>query len=434
MAALPKTESFLEKVSAVRPLFHLIVALTMQYVALSIVTPAIIGVIVEAICPPGQSECSRVIYLSGFQQLSVGIGAMFMTPIIGSLSDHYGRKRLLMVTCAANILPLALLAYRRDAAFIYAYFVLRIMIDAGDSGNTCVLLASVGDTVEEKRRGPAFGIILGSLAVGCLVGTTIAKALSVDQVFKVAPMLAVSAALYLTLFVVETNPRLGTRLPAFDDPPKLNWWRKLLSTKTSVLEAGHFVRNSKVLSKVAVIAFCTGVGEGTMSIALMYYLKAAFDCGKDQFAVFLLITLIAQSLSQAFLYGIAWAPWVPYMAAFLGVFVVFVFPTIASIVSKTAPPGEQGNLQGFISASKSFANIVTPLLMCPLTALFLSDRAPFRLPGFSILCASMALLSAFIISCFIGPMPIHVPGENRNEYVTLPTDEVQDDTMNTSTE
>jgi CHASE2 domain-containing sensor protein len=60
-----------------------------------------------------------------------------------------------------------------------------------------------------------------------------------------------------------------------------------------------------------------------------YYLKAAFDCGKDQFAVFLLITLIAQSLSQAFLYGIAWAPWVPYMAAFLGVFVVFVFPTVS---------------------------------------------------------------------------------------------------------
>jgi MFS family permease len=93
--------------------------------------------------------------------------------------------------CATNIMrtccgTTALLAYRRDAAFIYAYFVLRIMIDAGDSGNTCVLLASVGDTVEEKRRGPAFGIILGSLAVGCLMGTTIAKALSVDQVFKVS--------------------------------------------------------------------------------------------------------------------------------------------------------------------------------------------------------------------------------------------------------
>jgi hypothetical protein len=41
----------------------------MQFVALSIVTPAIIGVIVEAICPPGQAECGRVIFLSGFQQM-----------------------------------------------------------------------------------------------------------------------------------------------------------------------------------------------------------------------------------------------------------------------------------------------------------------------------------------------------------------------------
>jgi hypothetical protein len=67
--AVHKEETMLEKLNAVRPLFHLIVALTMQFVALSIVTPAIIGVIVEAICPPGQAECGRVIFLSGFQQM-----------------------------------------------------------------------------------------------------------------------------------------------------------------------------------------------------------------------------------------------------------------------------------------------------------------------------------------------------------------------------
>ncbi len=61
--------------------------------------------------------------------------------------------------------------------------------------------------------------------------------------YKVAPMLAISATLYLTLFVVETNPWFGTSLSAFDNPPKLNWWRKFLSTKTFVLEVGHFVRN-----------------------------------------------------------------------------------------------------------------------------------------------------------------------------------------------
>jgi MFS family permease len=125
--AVGKEETMLEKMNAVRPLFHLIVALTMQFVALSIVTPAIIGVIVEAICPPGQAECGRVIFLSGFQQMSVGIGAMAMTPIIGSLSDNYGRKPLLTITCAANILPLCKIpfillfrsAYYSNVALMY---------------------------------------------------------------------------------------------------------------------------------------------------------------------------------------------------------------------------------------------------------------------------------------------------------------------------
>ncbi|KAH9530425.1 hypothetical protein CY35_20G000300 [Sphagnum magellanicum] len=428
--AVHKEETMLEKLNAVRPLFHLIVALTMQFVALSIVTPAIIGVIVEAICPPGQAECGRVIFLSGFQQMSVGIGAMAMTPIIGSLSDNYGRKPLLTITCAANILPLALLAYRRDAAFVYAYFVMRIIIDAGDSGNTCVLLAAVADTVEDKLRGPAFGVILGSLAAGCLLGTSVAKGLSIDQVFKVAPMLAASAALYLTAFVRETNPWTAI-VPALGDSPKQKWWRKLMNTKTSVVEAGRLVMNSKVLSNVAVIAFCSGIAEGTMSIGLMYYLKAAFNYGKDQLAVVLLITLIAQSLSQAFLYGIAWAPWVPYLAAFFGIFVVFVYPTIVTIVSKTAPPNEQGNIQGFISASKSFANIVTPLVMCPITALFLSDQAPFHFLGFSIFCASIPLLVAFFLCCFIGPLPPPLPSTKTNQYTVVPSDEMQDhDTYN----
>jgi MFS family permease len=58
---------------------------------------------------------------------SVGIGAMAMTPIIGSLSDNYGRKPLLTITCAANILPLCKIpfillfrsAYYSNVALIY---------------------------------------------------------------------------------------------------------------------------------------------------------------------------------------------------------------------------------------------------------------------------------------------------------------------------
>jgi hypothetical protein len=55
-------------------------------------------------------------------------------------------------------------------------------------------------------------------------------------------MLAASAALYLTAFVRETNPCTAI-VPALGDSPKQKWWRKLMNTKTSVVEAGRLVMN-----------------------------------------------------------------------------------------------------------------------------------------------------------------------------------------------
>ncbi|KAG9147500.1 hypothetical protein Leryth_007293 [Lithospermum erythrorhizon] len=61
----------------------------------------------------------------------------------------------------------------------------------------------------------------------------------------------------------------------------------------------------------------------------------------------------------------------------------------------------QGMAQGCILSMASLANIVSPLIYSPLTALFLSDGAPFSYPGFSILCIGLAWLIAFITSTMI---------------------------------
>ncbi|KAJ7001536.1 LOW QUALITY PROTEIN: hypothetical protein NC653_011828 [Populus alba x Populus x berolinensis] len=55
----------------------------------------------------------------------------------------------------------------------------------------------------------------------------------------------------------------------------------------------------------------------------------------------------------------------------------------------------------------SFANIISPLIFSPLTALFLSEDAPFHFPGFSILCIGFATMIAFFQSVLMrGPPPI----------------------------
>ncbi|MCL7035548.1 hypothetical protein MKW94_009518, partial [Papaver nudicaule] len=76
-----------------------------------------------------------------------------------------------------------------------------------------------------------------------------------------------------------------------------------------------------------------------------------------------------------------------------------------------------GKAQGCISGIGSFANIISPLVFTPMTALFLSDRAPFHFPGFSIMCTGFAMMIAFLQSLMIRSVPtISNDKSNSNAY------------------
>lgn len=106
-----------------------------------------------------------------------------------------------------------------------------------------------------------------------------------------------------------------------------------------------------------------------------------------------------------FLYSVAWSSWVPYFAAVFSISIFFSHPCLRSIVSKQVGGNEQGRAQGCISGISSSANIISPLVFSPLTALFLSDAAPFPFPGFSIMCIGFVLMVALIQSLLIWARP-----------------------------
>ncbi|KAG1355389.1 hypothetical protein COCNU_07G015010 [Cocos nucifera] len=82
-----------------------------------------------------------------------------------------------------------------------------------------------------------------------------------------------------------------------------------------------------------------------------------------------------------------------------------LFAQIRSIVSKKVGPCEQGMAQGCITGIGSFATIISPLVFTPLTAWFLSEDAPFKFKGFSIMCAGFASLIAFMLSIMMRAAP-----------------------------
>lgn len=424
-----------------RGLGHLFAAVLLYGMASFMVVPAITDVTMSALCP-GKDECSLAIYLSGLQQAIVGFGTVILTPLIGNLSDEYGRKALLTIPMTAAIIPLVILAYSRETKFFYAYFVLKTLAAmVGEGTINCLALAYVADNVPGTERVSAFGILSGVLSAAFVFGTLAARFISTALTFQVAAAVSMVAVVYMRIFLKESIPLAdesaqpilkGSETDVDQNDSNSVEKTRVFKKIPSIGDLISLLRSSKIFAQAAVVAFFNNLAEGGLQTSLLYFLKARFHFNKTQFADLMLIVGVAGTLSQLvfmpllapvlgekrllsiglfvgfsnmFLYSLAWAAWVPYATTVFSLFVVFVSPCIRSIASKQFGPFEQGKAQGCLSGISSFANIVSPLIFSPLTALFLSDKAPFPYPGFSLLCIGLALMMAFVQSLMIRAVP-----------------------------
>ncbi|KAG6778015.1 hypothetical protein POTOM_017859 [Populus tomentosa] len=458
-------------------LSHLLVTVFLSSFASLMVIPAITDVTMVAVCP-GKDECSLAIYLSGFQQAIIGLGTVVMMPLIGNLSDQYGRKALLTLPLTLSIIPLVILAYSRTTNFFYAYYVLRTLTAMICEGSiNCLALAYVADNVLERQRTSAFGILSGIATAAFVCGTLAARFLSTALTFQVAALVSMLAAVYMRIFLEEslpngenlTQPILKSGQDDHCQDCDLSRKAPVVKKIPSIQDIIGLLKSRVTFSQAAVVAFFNSLAEGGMQASIMYYLKARFHFSKNQYADLMLLLGVAGMASQlvfmpllaphvaeekllaiGLLGGIADCSMVklgnastelefflhpfivencpfllelvvPYATTIFAVFIVCVPPCLRSIASKQVGPTEQvtlksgcslmldslhGKAQGCISGIMSFANIISPLIFSPLTALFLSEDAPFHFPGFSILCIGFATMIAFFQSVLMRGPPI----------------------------
>nr|XP_043617749.1 hippocampus abundant transcript-like protein 1 [Erigeron canadensis] len=436
-------------------LSHLFLTVFLFNFSSFMVAPAITDVSMAALCP-GQDECSLAIYLTGIQQAITGMGNIVMMPLIGHLSDHHGRKLLLTFPMILAIFPSVILAYSMDREFFYAYLVIKTLTSMVCEGTVlCLALAYVADNVAEQRRASAFGILSGISSCSFVLGSLLTRFLpSHASVFQVSAAMGMISLLYMRILLPESNmeammidvssKETATNECLLEKGVVNN--RRPLRTTPSLHDSISLLKSSWTFSQAAIVAFFSTFGELGLVSAILYYLRAEFHFDKDEFAYLLIINgvagiislmiimpMLAKVLNEekllaiglAFnciyisLYAVAWASWVVYLSSVLQIFAVFIGPSLRSIVSKQAGPSEQGKAQGCITGICSLAGIISPLVFSPLTALFLSDHAPFRFPGFSLMCAAFIVMIAFIQSIMIKaptPLPLPVADNKIDEY------------------
>ncbi|KAK1431424.1 hypothetical protein QVD17_07883 [Tagetes erecta] len=407
-----------------KPLAHLLFPLCFHWVAEEMTVSVLVDVTTEALCP-GENTCSQAIYLNGLQQTIVGIFKMVMLPVLGQLSDEYGRKPLLLVTLSTTIVPFTLLAISESKTFVYAYYVLRTISYIISQGSIfCIAVAYVADIVDNRKRAAVFSWITGLFSASHVLGNLLARFLPEKYIFEVSIALLIFCPAYMAIFLVET----------VEPTPKLDQHSSLLSKSLMVVQQRYktmkyaitIVLNTQTLRSISVVSFFYELGMSGISTVLLYYLKAAFGFDKNQLSEILSMVGVGSIVSQlvvlplanplvgekiilcagllasiayALLYGFAWASWVPYLSASFGVIFILVKPATYAVISKGSRSTDQGKAQTFIAGVQSIASLLSPLAMTPLTTWFLSTNAPFDCKGFSIICASLCMVIALCFAC-----------------------------------
>ena len=142
---------------------------------------------------------------------SFSITQFFATPILGRLSDRFGRKPIMMICLLGTALSLAVFAMAQSVAVL---FIAR-MIDGITGGNASVAQAIISDSTEGEERAKSFGVIWAAFGFGFLFGPAIGGILSgyaLTAPFWMSAALAVVATILCYFLLPETlKPEMKAR-------------------------------------------------------------------------------------------------------------------------------------------------------------------------------------------------------------------------------
>ena len=302
------------------------------------------------------------------------ICAFISTPIIGRLSDKYGRRPMLLISIIGTALSFFITAFAPNAMILFFARAL----DGITAGNIPVAFAVISDTTKPEERAKAFGVVGAAFNFGFIFGPAIA-ALTVGfgsgVPFIIAGLITTVAVIITALFLPETNKHMGeVQKGKLFDFPRL--WHTLFDKN---------VGPTFLISFVFFLAFSCAIIYGFQPFTVNI-LKISQSQNAILFTLFGIIGLISQTFFVAFLsrrLGMKKAfslsiisTAVSFVIMFLShSLLVFVFASlilalfnsvvqtlIPTILSQETDEKSQGSIMGLNSSYQSLGMIFGPIL------------------------------------------------------------------------
>lgn len=331
-------------------------------------------------------------------------------PIIGRLSDRFGRRPLLLLPIAALFLQYVVAATAQSIIWLFVAEAI-----AGICGGSIVAVgAYVADITPPEKRGRSFGTIWGTAAVGKMIGPLIGGILSSRGyrfAFGAAAVLTVINFLNSLILVPESLPA-SSRRPL--NPKNFNPFAFVGPWKT--LQVSFGLVAGFLLSIVAVSAAApvmilflqarfgwsvkdvgTYMTFNAMAIVLgqVVFTRVLSPFIGDRRSVFL--GLLLRSLGWT-LIAFATSGWQMYALLAFSVIGSVVQPLMGAFLSRQVPSGTQGELQGVLTRAAVVAEAVGPICGGAIYRYSAGSGALINLPGSAFLfCAILGIATLFFI-------------------------------------
>jgi MFS transporter, DHA1 family, tetracycline resistance protein len=349
----------------------------------------------------------------------------FCAPVLGNLSDRFGRRPVLLFALLALGVDYLIMGLAPAIGWLFLGRTIAGM--AGASFTPAY--AYVADITPPQRRAQSFGLMGAAFGIGFIVGPAIGGllgALGPRAPFFTAGSIALANAAFGYFALPESLPPARRRAFEWARANPLGTLTEMRRHRAVLLTLGalflwqlaHQVLPSTwafyTISKfhwtsaqvgwsLAFVGLCMAVAQGALTRVLVPWL------GGERRAA--LIGMLAALIAYVG-YALASQGWVMYVVGLSAFLFALTYPSMNALASQQIPANAQGELQGAVASLYSLSSIIGPPLMTQIFSRFSEPAAPLYFPGAAFLSAALLTVGCamlFLRALRLTPRAIAAP-------------------------
>lgn len=358
-------------------IYHALVVIFLEFFAWGLLTSPMITVL-------NKTFPDHTFLMNGLIVGIKGFLSFLSAPLIGALSDIWGRKFFLLVTVFFTCAPIPLMMINT-----WWYFAM-ISISGVFAVTFSVVFAYVADVTDESDRSAAYGLVSATFAASLVtspaLGAYIEQVYSEDVVVTLATAIAILDVFFILVAVPESLPdkcKPASRGLTFEQVDPFAALRKIWKDKTILM--------------LCVTVFLSYLPEAGQYSCFFVYLRLVMGFSKEAVAMFIatvgilsviaqtgLLTLLMKTIGskhtimigllfemlQLMWYGFGSQTWMMWAAGVLASVSSITYPAISAFVSMHADADKQGLVQGMITGMRGLCNGLGPAMFGLVFSLF----------------------------------------------------------------